>query len=438
MSVRQRQSRDAGSVITRKRADGSAAFMLKWRTYTKTVAAGSKAEARAMLPRFIADTRDGVIKREREAAEARAAQPTLEAWCKTFLAQHVSQDHDRMATRAAYANALRLYILPTLGQHRLHEITKAMVRQTMQDQYRAGRSIATLRLAHAVLHRAYEAAIEDGYTASNPLPKFAKLRLGNGESGAETARRSALTGPQVAALLDACHDADLMLYVAILASCGLRPGEALGLHWRDVDLKKGELDVQGSAKKGYARPGEVREVWIGKPKTASSKRTVAIGPALVSLFTAERERQESYQAMLLGRDPNVRALKSLLPADACVFPADLAMPSRLGQPCDPDAMRSRFMRAAARARLKTTPHALRHTHISHAIEGGLSLADTAARAGHSSVMTTAKTYVHSVNESQRKAALIGDSLLVAGGAEVEHMPNRDAPSGDTAPAISDI
>jgi integrase len=388
--------------------------MLKWRTHTKTVAVATKAEAKALLPRFIADTRDGVFRREREAAEARAAQPTLEAWCKTFMAQHVSQDPDRLATRSAYANALRLYILPTLGQHRLHEITGPMIRQTMQDHYRAGRAISTLRLAYAVLHRAFEAAIEDNYTTSNPMPKFASLKLGEGVSGADTARKSALTGREVSALLDACGDPDLRLYVAILAGCGLRPGEALGLRWCDLDVEKRELHVRGSAKKGFARPGEVREVWIGKPKTASSTRTLAMGPALVSMFVAERERQEAYQRILLGRDPNVRELKSLLPADACVFPGDLAVPSRLGQPVDPDAMRSRFMRAAARARLKTTPHALRHTHISHAIEGGLSLADAAARAGHSSVMTTARTYVHSVSESQRKAALIGDSLLVVG------------------------
>jgi integrase len=136
-----------------------------------------------------------------------------------------------------------------------------------------------------------------------------------------------------------------------------------------------------------------------------------MGPILVGLFTVERERQEAYQAELLGQDPAVPRIKSLLPADACVFPQDPATPDGLVSPYDPVNMAARFRRVAVRAGVKAHPHGLRHTHISHSIEGGLSLADTAARAGHSTVMTTARTYVHAVSESQRRAATIGDSLL---------------------------
>jgi hypothetical protein len=40
------------------------------------------------------------------------------------------------------------------------------------------------------------------------------------------------------------------------------------------------------------------------------------------------------------------------------------------------------------------------------------------------VQTTARTYVHVVSESQRKAALIGDGLLApATSAELEQLPN---------------
>jgi integrase len=78
--------------------------------------------------------------------------------------------------------------------------------------------------------------------------------------------------------------------------------------------------------------------------------------------------------------------------------------------------------------VKATPHSLRHTAISHAIEGGLGLADVAARAGHSSVSTTARTYVHAVSESQRRAAEIGDSLLTATPGSVEPIENGSTPA----------
>lgn len=87
-------------------------------------------------------------------------------------------------------------------------------------------------------------------------------------------------------------------------------------------------------------------------------------------------------------------------------------------------MSARFVRGAARIGLKASPHWLRHTHLSHAIEAGLSLADTAARAGHSNVLTTARVYVHAVSESQSKAASIGDSLLAPAPENVERLENE--------------
>jgi integrase len=252
------------------------------------------------------------------------------------------------------------------------------------------------------------------------MPNFSKLRLGDGISDAETAKRSALSQGQVVALLDACADPALKLYVAIMAACGLRPGEAVGLRWRDVDSVHGALHVRGAAKAAYGAAGEAKRVWIGATKTRGSVRDIATGPALIALFDAEQERQEAYQRALLGGGHKVRGIK-LLPSDAVVFPSDPATADGLTIPVDPETMRKRFKRAAGRAGIAgATPHWLRHTSISHAIEGGLSLADTAARAGHSSVMTTAKTYVHAVNESQRKAALIGDSIL----AKVEQPVNE--------------
>jgi integrase len=384
--------------------------MLKWRTVTKTVEAVSRKEAFALLPAFVAEAKAGLVTAERAAARKRELQPTLAEWTETFLAQHVSQDPDRLATRTAYRNVLRLYVLPELGSYRLGEVRMALVREILQEEHRAGRSINTIRLARAVLHRAFDAAIEDGYTDVNPTPKFSKLKLGDGDSAAERAHKAALTAAEVAKLLAACKDPDLKLFAAVLVGCGLRRGECMGLHWRDVDLKDGVLHVRGAAKAVNPGGGERKKVWVGKTKTSSSKRAVAIGPALAALFTAERARQEAVMGQLLGRDPSVRELKSLLPADACVFPEGYSA-DELKRPSDPDVMCLRLKRAADSAGLKTRAHALRHTSISHAIEGGLSLAEAAARAGHGSVLTTAKTYVHSVSESQRKAALIGDSLL---------------------------
>ena len=415
--MRERRSKGFGSVRERKRKDGTRAFMLKVTIsgldFVRTVSAGSKKDAAKMLPAFVAEIQSGELARKRADAKSLSEQPTLAVWSQIFLAQHVSQDPDRAATRTAYANMLRLYILPALGSHKLAEITAPMIRDTMQELYRRGRAMRTLKLAFAVLHRAFDAAIEDQILKTNPMPRFSKLRLGDAETPADSAKRHALTAPQVSALLQACgEDHSLRVFVSIMASCGLRPGEANGLRWSDVDLKAGALHVRGTAKRVSGIPGEAARVWIGKTKTASSNRTVSMGPALIALFGAERARQEAVQREILGRNPNVRELKSLLNADACVFCADPATAEGQRSPRNPASLSSQFRRATIRAGLRNiSPHWLRHTAISHAIAEGTSLADVSRRAGHANPAITAAVYTHAVSDGERKAAMIGDSLL---------------------------
>lgn len=430
--MRERRPKGFGAVIVRTRKDGSQSFMLKvtreGRDFYKTVAAQSEKAAKDMLPVFIAEIQSGAVAAKRAKAKMLSEQPTFAEWTETFLSRHVSQDEDRMATRAAYGNVLRLYVLPALGRHKLADISGPMIRDCLQDAHRQGRAIRTIQLAHAALRRALEAAIDDGYLKENPTPRFLKLRLGQVDSASESAKRRALSAPQVTALLDACgDDPGLRLFVAIGASLGLRPGETLGLQWRDVDLKKGNLHVRHATKLVYRAKGEAPRLWIGAPKTASGRRTIAIGPALAALFAAERERQEAVQRELLGRDPNVRDMKALVPPDACVFCADPATAEGLISPRNPNSLGRQFRRAAKRAGLPhVTPHWLRHTAISHAIAEGTSLADAAKRAGHKSPALTAAVYTHSVTEGEKKAALIGDSLLApAKSADLEQIPNSD-------------
>jgi len=145
-----------------------------------------------------------------------------------------------------------------------------------------------------------------------------------------------------------------------------------------------------------------------------------LGPEIVAMLADELVRQESYQRILQGQVDGVHGLRSLVSGECCVFPLDPSTAEGMSLPICPANMRNRFSVAAKNAGLETHPHALRHTHLSHAINGGISLADVAKRAGHSSVLTTANTYVHSVSDSQHKAAAIGDDLL---GLDKEHLSN---------------
>jgi integrase len=289
-----------------------------------------------------------------------------------------------------------------------------MIREAVQSLYRRGRAIRTIKLAFAVLHRCFDAAMEDGYLTANPTPKFKKLHLGEGERPADSAKRHALSAAQSSALLAACaRDPELQLWVSVGMSTGLRPGEITALRKRDIDLKRGIIHVRGSAKKVYGAPGEGARLWIGKTKTPSSMRDVGIGPALTALIASHFERMEAMQRQLRALPANVATAKALVPDDACMFCHDATTPDGLRLPRSPFSLSHQFKVAAKRAGLpsEVSGHWLRHTAISHALDEGTSLADASKRAGHSNPATTAAIYTHAVNEGDQRAAMIGDSLL---------------------------
>jgi len=66
------------------------------------------------------------------------------------------------------------------------------------------------------------------------------------------------------------------IYLHLLFWSGMRPSEAAGLQWHDVDLERGTAEVRRS-----------RHLWTyGEPKTAGARRTVQLFPETVRLLRA--------------------------------------------------------------------------------------------------------------------------------------------------------
>ncbi len=187
-------------------------------------------------------------------------------------------------------------------------------------------------------------------------------------------------------------------------------------------MDSGKIFVRGSAKKVYGAPGEGAQLWIGATKTASSTDWVPMDPVLVPLFKAEREAQEMLQRELLGRDPNVRELKSLVPADACVFPSD---PSTLeGQrlPRSPNSLSGQFAVAAKRAGLKNvSPHWLRHTFASQKLSEGVPLPVVSRMLRHKHPGITASVYSHVIPGWERDPSLFRAEPQAESAAPIERM-----------------
>ena len=71
----------------------------------------------------------------------------------------------------------------------------------------------------------------------------------------------------------------------LLATTGMRRGEVLGLRWSDVDVDAGNLSVEQT----LTAPN--RQLILGPPKTAKSRRRIALDPRSIDALRRHKRRQ---------------------------------------------------------------------------------------------------------------------------------------------------
>lgn len=170
------------------------------------------------------------------------------------------------------------------------------------------------------------------------------------EKADETKVERILTESEVLRMIGAETDARKHALLRLIYTCGLRASEAAGLRWRDMS---------GNEKRG----GEARILGKG-----AKLRTVEIPPALW------------------------RELAALTPAITADSPV---VPGRDGGPLDRAGVFRAVKRAAKRAGVTAdaSPHWLRHSHATHALDHGCKLPVLQKALGHASIQTTAG-YLH--------------------------------------------
>jgi integrase len=164
----------------------------------------------------------------------------------------------------------------------------------------------------------------------------------------------------------------------------------LGLIWEDIDLGSQTLTVRRS----LCHVG--RELLFQEPKTASSKRTIAVGPATIACLKAHRLTQTENRLAVESWDDEM----------------NLVFSGESGRPIRPDYVTKRLKRLVQDAGLEWIRlHGLRHTMASIALQNGTDIATVSQRLGHSNTHVTARIYLHGSKESDRQAATALDGVL---------------------------
>ena len=158
----------------------------------------------------------------------------------------------------------------------------------------------TLHRIRATLRAALNAAVREGLRSDNPA-RHAELpgpRRPHAEvwtnrqitAWRELGQRPTVavwTAQQLSTFLNQVADDRLYPMWWLIALRGLRRGEAAGLRWCDLDLDAGTLTI------AQQRIAYGRTVHVGPPKTAASRRTIALDRATVRLLREHRRRQQA-------------------------------------------------------------------------------------------------------------------------------------------------
>lgn len=373
----------------RVRADGStvfeAAFWFAGKTRRHRLEAQTKTDAIAELRALQTDYQRG------EAHRSPAAAVTVAELAADWLRHLESRVGHRDPKRRYSARTIALYrqrledrILRELGHLPANEVRLADVRRLVDRLGASGLAPSTVTGTINIVSGLFRFGLKHGVVERNPVRDLDR----DDRPGTKRLKEPRyLNAAEIDWLLAKLSDTFRPI-VAVCAFAGLRISEALGLRWRDVDLKTGSLTVSGQLGTDGTRV---------PVKSAASAATVDLLPAVA------RELRE-HRARVAARDV------SRVHPDALVFTTARGKPQS----------RRNALRAVYRAgdaaglngngRPPVGLHDLRHSLAAAALER-LSLPETSFLLRHASGRVTAQVYAGLTDEARRKAA----SRLAKGG-----------------------
>jgi len=366
-----RRANGEGSIFRRK--DGTWSAELSYRDdygtlKRRTVYGRTQAEVRAKFR----DARERI----ESGAPVKDASMTVAAWLEDWITKSLAASDRKQATKDLYATLARTHLAPTVGTIPLGRLRPSDVEELIVTKRDAGLSASTIRRIYTVLRSALDIAARDGLIRSNPAAAVRR-------PGVERKDAPHLTAEQAQALLEAIKGDRLECLFRVMLATGLRRGEALALHWSDVDLDAGLLRVRWTLSRTS------QGLQLDEPKTDKSRRTVPLPRSAIETLRAHRTRQLEEQRTAAGAWQE----------------HGLVFTTEIGTPLEPRNMLRRFEILAERAGLRgVTLHTLRHSAASFLLAAGTHTKVVQEHLGHSSYAITADIYSHVGPAQQREAA----------------------------------
>lgn len=371
---RPRSSPGEGSVTQYK--DGRWCVRLMVDGKRKVAYAKTEAEGKRLLRTWLSERDRGRL--------AAGPNQTLADYLSRWLAEVVAHTV-RPKTLENYSRVVRVHVLPSLGKKRLQRLSAQDLAGLYSRLLDGGLSPSSVGVVHRVIHRALTQAERWDLVGRNVADLVDPPRAPHREM-------QALTAEQCGRFLAAASKERLYALYALALGTGMRQSELLGLRWLDVDLDDGAVTVRQQLTriphKGYS---------FSEPKSARSRRTLALPSFVVAALREHRKRQ----------------LEERLIAGSEWRDLGLVFTNAFGAPLEATNLIKRsyapLLERAGLPRIRF--HDLRHTAATLLLSQGENIKLVAEQLGHADVALTLRVYGHVLPHQQRAAATKLDALL---------------------------
>lgn len=376
--------RAAGEGNIRKRADG------RWEG---RYIAGHDSAGKPIRKNVLGKTQAEVKEKLRKALDecqridfSRADDFTVETWLRLWYETY-SKPNIREATQERYWNHIRFHIIPEIGSIKLTKLTGRQV-QTMYNNVRdhgrvkrspkdkrdSSLSPSYIRSLHRMLHMALDRAVKEQLILRNPcddviLPKVDRKEM------------KILKPENIKAYLEEADRRGVLPMMFLELCSGLRKGELIALLWTDLDIQNKTISISKQASR--VKGGGVK---VTVPKTNNSVRIESIPQEAIDLLIAEHEKH---------------------PDNPYMFPSPVT--GGMYYPDAVNALNTKILKSLGLEHIRF--HDLRHTFATMALQNGVDIRTVSGMLGHADPGFTLRTYTHTTDPMQVKAAETIGSIM---------------------------